>query len=104
MSPGGAGANLYHRAVADFLAAIFYPHLVNKKIEKEINEGRKRIDIAFDNLADDGFFRFISRHYMASQVVIECKNYTTDPSNHSSAPPGDLRPARPARTSSTRTA
>lgn len=81
MSPGGAGANLYHRAVADFLAAIFYPHLVNKKIEKEINEGRKRIDIAFDNLADDGFFRFISRHYMASQVVVECKNYTTDPSN-----------------------
>lgn len=81
VSPGGAGANLYHRAVADFLAAIFYPHLGNKKIEKEINEGRKRIDIAFDNLADDGFFRFISRHYMASQVVVECKNYTTDPSN-----------------------
>lgn len=79
--PGPGGAELYHRAVGDLLAAVFYPHLANMKIEHEIHEGRKRIDLAYDNVADRGFFRWISLHHPASSIVVECKNYSVDPKN-----------------------
>lgn len=81
IAPGAGGAVLYHRAVGDLLAAVFYPHLANMQIEKEIHEGRKRIDLVYDNVADSGFFRFISRHYPAATIVVECKNYAADPKN-----------------------
>jgi len=81
VSPGSAGATLYHRAVKDYLAAIFWPFLGNVIIEKEVHDGRKRIDINFDNLAQDGFFRWIGMHHPASQVVVECKNYTKEVAN-----------------------
>jgi hypothetical protein len=81
IAPGGHGASMYHRAVGELLGAVTYPFLGNMVVEDEINEGRKRIDLTYDNLADEGFFRFIGRHYMASQMVVECKNYGKDPSN-----------------------
>lgn len=79
--PGSAGATLFHRAVKDFLSAIFYPFLGNVVIEKEIHDGRKRIDINFDNIATAGFFKWIGMHHSASQVVVECKNYTREVAN-----------------------
>jgi hypothetical protein len=81
IAPGKAGASHYHRAVKDFLVAIFYPFLANVQIEKPIHDGRKRLDINFDNIATRGFFRWISLHNMASQIVVECKNYSGDPAN-----------------------
>ncbi len=74
--PGADGATLYHRAVRDLLASVFYPALVNVRIEREIHQGRKRIDITFDNEADAGFFAWINRAYTCPIVPIECKNYT----------------------------
>lgn len=79
--PGQGGAPFYHQAIGDLLSAVFYPHLGNMKPEKPIHDGRKRIDLSFDNLADSGFFRYISRHYSAAQIAVECKNYTSDPKN-----------------------
>jgi hypothetical protein len=65
------------------LELIFYPSLMNPVKEKEINEGRKRIDISFDNVAREGFFyrlhdvsKIVSRY-----IFIECKNYSDDPTN-----------------------
>lgn len=78
---GRDGATWYHRAVKDLLAALFFPALSNCRIEEEIHEGRKRIDIAFDNVADLGFFRWVGKHYGAPTVPVECKNYSRDPAN-----------------------
>ena len=61
IQPGPDGATLYHRAVRDLLTAIFSPCLANVKIEREIHDGRKRIDITYDNLAATGFFMWANR-------------------------------------------
>jgi hypothetical protein len=81
VAPGPDGARWYHRAVKDLLAAVFFPALSNCRIEDEINEGRKRIDIAFDNTANFGFFRWAALNYFAPMVPVECKNYTRDLAN-----------------------
>jgi len=51
--------------------------------EKEIHEGRKRIDIVMENSAKDGIFHRLHdvRKMPCSFVPIECKNYTTDVAN-----------------------
>ena len=79
--PGSDGATVYHRAVRDLLTAIFYPSLTNVKIEREIHEGRKRIDITYDNMATAGFFAWLNRGFHCPYVLVECKNYTRDLAN-----------------------
>lgn len=81
VQPGWHGATAYHRAVKDFLSAIFYPFLANATAEKNIHDGRKRLDINFDNVASSGFFHWLAMHRAASQIVVECKNYQRDPEN-----------------------
>jgi hypothetical protein len=81
VSPGMAGAHYYHHAVEELLTAIFYPSLGNRHIEKEINKGRKRIDIVYDNVATTGFFDWAGRHYNCPTVPVECKNYQHDINN-----------------------
>jgi len=81
IAAGQYGASSYHRAVRDLLSALFFPALSNCRIECEIHEKRKRIDIAFDNVADIGFFRWVGQHYGAPTVPVECKNYSHDPAN-----------------------
>lgn len=79
--PGNAAATDYHLAGKDLLAALFYPALTDPRIEMPIHEGRKRIDITFTNMAQGGFFRWVSDHYVAPYVFVECKNYSGDPAN-----------------------
>ncbi len=81
VSPGTAGANLYHRCVARLMTAIFNMSLGNQKIERCIHNGMKRIDITYDNIARHGFFDWLARHFQASTVVVECKNYGHDAGN-----------------------
>jgi hypothetical protein len=81
VSPGRGGATAYHRNVESLLSALVYPALANVRIEREIHEGRKRIDIAYDNLAPRGFFHWISLNYRAATIPVECKNYSEDPAN-----------------------
>jgi hypothetical protein len=81
IQPGPDGASLYHRAVRDLLTALFYPSLANVKIEREIHEGRKRIDITYDNLAVLGFFAWANRGFHCPIVPVECKNYARDLGN-----------------------
>ncbi|WP_138841894.1 hypothetical protein [Rhodococcus pyridinivorans] len=81
VAPGKAGASLYHRAVADLLTALFDVSLGNQKLEYNIHDGRKRLDIKFDNIAIAGFFRWLSLNYKSAIVPVECKNYSTDPKN-----------------------
>lgn len=79
--PGREGATEYEQAVEALLTALFYPNLANPILQHQIHNGRKRIDITYTNMALVGFFRWISTHYHAAQVFVECKNYRGDPGN-----------------------
>lgn len=83
IKPGNAAAGEYHNLMLGALQAIFYPWLTRPEKEQEINEGRKRVDILFNNSANDGFFsRLVNLHkVLAPYVSVECKNYSEDPGN-----------------------
>ncbi|MFJ4808187.1 hypothetical protein [Streptomyces longwoodensis] len=72
---GKAHADTYHRNVEALLSALFYPHLTSPRREFKIHGGMKRIDIAYVNESRHGFFYWLSQHYPAPFVFVECKNY-----------------------------
>lgn len=83
ISTGGSEATTYHKTVVGILELIFYPYLVTPIVENEIHDGRKRIDISFDNASEDGFFYRLSTVYnIPSQFIfVECKNYSREIAN-----------------------
>lgn len=81
IAPGRPGATPYHRSIAAFLTAVFAASLGNERLETPQHGGLKRVDITYDNVAGDGFFRWLSLHYSAAIIVVECKNYESDPAN-----------------------
>ena len=80
---GHEAADAYHTFIMGALEGIFYPSLRKPVKEQEIHEGRKRVDIVFNNGADDGFmFDLTARHGVhCPYVFFECKNYSSDPRN-----------------------
>lgn len=83
ISAGNNDASKYHKLMIGILELIFYPHLTHPVKEKEINSGRKRIDIVMDNSAETGYFyRLHNIHNIPSRYIfIECKNYSQDLEN-----------------------
>ncbi len=79
--PGPKNANKYHEAIERLLTPLFYPSLIDPVKEFTIHDGRKRIDIKYTNTGEFGFFKWLSMHYPAAHIFIECKNYTGDPAN-----------------------
>jgi hypothetical protein len=82
--PAGANdAGRYHNFVFGALQAVFYPALRFPQKEQEIHEGRKRIDITFNNGDRTGFFSDLTAQYQVPCpfVFFECKNYSADPAN-----------------------
>jgi hypothetical protein len=79
--PGRDFATDYERAVEPLLTALFYPALTNPQVQFPIHEGRKRIDITYTNIAGKGFFAWLSQHFAAAHIFVECKNYTSAPTN-----------------------
>ncbi|WP_375103251.1 DNA cytosine methyltransferase [Paenibacillus sp. RS8] len=80
---GGESANDYHNLIFCCLQYIFGDSLKRGRTEVKLNNSRKRIDIVFDNYAASGFFAHIRdrHHVFCPRIIIECKNYTSDPSN-----------------------
>jgi hypothetical protein len=78
---GRDDATDYEVAVEDLLYALFYPALTSPQRQVNIHQGRKRIDIAFQNVAGTGFFRYLSLHVTCPFIFVECKNYSNDPAN-----------------------
>jgi hypothetical protein len=66
--------------IAEF---VFFPKLDHPKKEREIHEGRKRIDIVMENAAHTGIFNTIPtiRHLPCAYVPLECKNYGREVAN-----------------------
>lgn len=80
---GRKSANDYHHFITGVLTYIFYADLISPSLEHDIDDGRKRIDIAFLNSADSGFFkdRKDDPFTRAREVSVECKNYSVDIAN-----------------------
>ena len=75
VKPGLEDAVRYEDAVEALLSALFYPVLDNPNIQRPLNDGRKRVDITYTNMASRGFFEWLAVHYPAAHVFVECKNY-----------------------------
>lgn len=81
---GTKNASKYHNLIIGILELLFYPNLSSPKKEKEIHEGRKRIDIVFNNSSETGFFfNLPSKNILlpCPYVYVECKNYTGEVAN-----------------------
>lgn len=74
--PGEKDASDFHQFIFESLILIFGDRLSNPVKEKQINDGRKRIDIMFDNTGDKGFFARLNSHHkiVCPRILIECKN------------------------------
>lgn len=81
--PGDEAASRFHNHIIGVLTAVFHPYLINPVKEQEIHEGRKRIDIVFENAAKDGFFLELpqNKRIPSGHIFTECKNYSSDPTN-----------------------
>jgi hypothetical protein len=80
---GNQDASAYHRLSMGICTFLFYPQLICPVKEREIHEGRKRIDIKFTISGEHGFFQRMLQapQTRAISAMIECKNYTKDISN-----------------------
>lgn len=80
---GAEYAAVYQELIYKCLKQIFSGNLKGGKLEVPQNDGRKRIDIVFDNQDNTGFFSYIRERYaiFCPKIFIECKNYSTDPTN-----------------------
>lgn len=74
---GGEEAHRFHKIAFDNLIHIFASRVNKPLMEREINDGRKRIDIVFENIDKSGFFNSLNtlHHIKCPKIVVECKNY-----------------------------
>lgn len=81
--PGNDAAGEYHDLMIGIVEFLFFPSLFNPRREREIHQGRKRIDILMENGARKGMFWRLHeiRGLPCAYVPVECKNYRSEVSN-----------------------
>lgn len=74
---GATQASNFHKLAYDSLIYILADRISNPWMEKEINQGRKRIDIVFNNCDKKGFFHNLHEKHNVKcpKIIVECKNY-----------------------------
>jgi hypothetical protein len=82
--PGPENAHKYHLLASRIFFEIFRSQLGEPVVEREINEGRGRIDITYGNRNKEGIFKNLKdlRNIMCPEIMVECKNYTNDLTNN----------------------
>lgn len=81
---GSEHASTYHSFMVGALELILFPQLQHPMKEKEIHDGRKRIDIVFENAARPGLALHdlhAIKKLPCNYVPVECKNYSTEIKN-----------------------
>jgi hypothetical protein len=80
---GRLGATAFHRVAELILRRAFRGALDGWETEKEVDDGRGRIDLFAKNRAERGFFDRVRDHFgiKCPYVSIECKNYSGDVGN-----------------------
>lgn len=70
IAAGDIGATEYHKLMIGVTEFVFFPNLMHPKKEREIHQGRKRIDIYFENGVTSGIFHRIPtlRRYPCAYV------------------------------------
>lgn len=83
IKPGAKSASDFHKLAFDNLIYILSDRVSNPWREREINEGRKRIDIVFNNSGKSGFFHNLNEKHRVKcpKIIIECKNYGNEIGN-----------------------
>lgn len=73
----------YENTIKGITQLLFYPDLTNPQVQKEINDGRKRVDLVYTNIARKRVFSTIRDIYdiPSNFIFIECKNYSKDIAN-----------------------
>ncbi|WP_335950147.1 hypothetical protein [Acinetobacter bereziniae] len=78
---GSNDADKYEKHIEKILTALFYPNLTYPQKQSQLHEGRKRVDIQYNNESKSGFFHWIGSHHPSSVIFIECKNYSNKIAN-----------------------
>ena len=80
---GSNNASDFHNLMIGIFELLLYPNLIKPTKDLEINEGRKRIDICFTNVSENGFFTYVPDKVdiPCPLVFVECKNYSKDVTN-----------------------
>lgn len=80
---GLKAAHKYHLLASRIFFEIFRTQLKDPVIEREVSEGRGRIDITYDNKNKEGIFKNLKelRDIACPEVMVECKNYENDLTN-----------------------
>lgn len=78
---GNEAADRYEKVIEKILTILFYPNLFYPQKQSRIHDGRKRIDLQYNNESKSGFFHWIGQHFPSSLIFIECKNYSNKISN-----------------------
>ncbi len=83
LKQGNKDATSFHRVCELIFRRVFEGRLRNFRVEQEIDEGTKRVDIVARNYDEVGFFHRVQSYYHipSPNIFIECKNYEKDPSN-----------------------
>lgn len=88
---GKDDAHKFHLISSRIFFEIFKNQLKEPVIEREINEGRGRIDITYDNKNKEGIFKNLKdlRDVPCPEIMVECKNYANDLTNNEYQQLGD---------------
>lgn len=74
---GNGAASQFHKFTLATLTTVLGDRVDDPRAEENINGGRKRIDIVYNNANNKGFFRELNdlNKIKCPKIIVECKNY-----------------------------